>query len=705
MYDYYDNKYSKLISDLGYCEVEALNEIMQIYLDDKPKKIKNKNVQRIHRDECFWNSRLLKENKDTFFATSLYAMVLSKNFKSEYIHQIDMIKESSINYSLAITQAIKFSKIFLDKDTKKYRQLKDSLDKNKFEDFFKICDGIALRYRRLKEGLKDKEKLLMDYGYVDLLFVMSLSSLKYTSINVANPSYFSIYSMILTTVLQDRIKKKDRRKRAIEEAHIREKIKKFFMPNKNKNEVPVECERFEEIFKAYEALILFEQNELYTFLYDENYKATLDHDKIILSPIDMKKHIKTEMHSEKLQGMFKYYEEEVMIVLPDKFQNDYKGQAENRDMNFFQSLRIGQTQLIMSEIFGLNDDVFIDDAKTLNVRHLVYAGYAFSTLYAFEFLKIYLSVMQKHGIKNWWQSHIEIIQHSMLTHKKNRSPLIYKTMRKVILEVEGNQKIDFGEKIIDFWSHDLRAEKNNTVKYPAFFEKPFIKIDDFVFIFPWLMSFSGASPMTFINSLLRVHTNRMEQLEDGKKNNVRKDEVGRSEKNLAKLFMKLGFKVKDGYTSENAKKYGVQDMDIVASKDGHLFILELKSTYIRESLEGNWIYKTGAIRKAGNQLKKRKKYIETLLVNEDKDFIEQFDRPEHIHTWIVDTSFESDHEYFDGSLKVSMFEVIYALNETNQEFYCDGFSANSFVENIKSAKLWEKIDKPKIRKEEATYII
>jgi len=576
MNNYYDTKFKRLIDDLEYTNSNALIEIVHLYLDNKPKKLKKEKVSQSKRDELFWNSKSLQEHKREFAALETYSLALSKNFKSEFLYQIDILKYSAITFPLAMKQAIKYSKIFLEKDNKNYTQLKEVLNKTEFEECFKICDGIAKYYNSLTQDVKAKEKLLMDYGYVDLLLIISLSSLKYTLNNANNPSYFSIYSMVLTKLVQDRISKKDRRKKAIDQTHIEEKIIKYFRQNIHNNVAPEEYELFEEIFKAYEALVFFEQNEFYTFLYDDNYKFTLLQEKITLCPIDMNKHINTAIHSEKLQGMFKYYEEEAVIVLADKFKKEYNGKQENYDMNFFQELSVYQTHFIMSEIFGLDKNVFIDDNKTLNIFHLIYEGHAFSSLYAFEFLKPYLPILQKYGMENWWQAHKDIIVHSMMTHRKNRMPLIYKTKNKVVSEIKGNQQIDFGEKIIDFWSHDLNAEKNNSIKYPSFFEKPFIKIDDFVFVFPWLMSFSGTSPMTFINSLLRVHTNRMELLEDGKKNNVRKDEVCRSEKNLAELFKKLDFIVEDGYThSKEAADYGVEDMDIIASKDGHLFILEV----------------------------------------------------------------------------------------------------------------------------------
>jgi len=52
-----------------------------------------------------------------------------------------------------------------------------------------------------------------------------------------------------------------------------------------------------------------------------------------------------------------------------------------------------------------------------------------------------------------------------------------------------------------------------------------------------------------------------------------------------------------------------------------------------------------------------------------------------------------------------MFEIIYALNAEYKDFYPNGFDISTFVENIESEKLSEKLQRPIITKEEATYII
>jgi len=700
--NYYDKKFKDLINELNYRKSEALIEIAHIYLDNKPTK-----YPQTKRDEEFWNSRTLIDNENIIFELDTYALLLMKNFKSKKLYQIELIKNSNIS---AIKEAIKTSKIFLDENNDNYKILKETLEKIQYEDFFKTCDFIAKHYKKLQQNVKNQEKELMKFFYVDLLFLMSLSSLEYAKYNIESPNYLSIYNVIMTKILEHRTNNKDRKKRKIDKQYIQTKEQKYFIEPisficRNQEPPLPEYKIFQEIFKTYEKLVVFEENQLATFLYDENFETLLEADKIIFQPINIEKHIKTESTPQKSQLILTFFEDLAKsFTTENEFKKVYleKGNnPKNINMNYIHEINASRTILIMKMIYGLEEDVFIDNNNKLNLTYLAHTGATFTTLYRFEFLEKYFHVLTRHDMNNFWLSHAEISYHSMTTHMKNRFPLIYRTIEEEVKQFNHDFQIESSDKLVNFWSLDI---KDINTKYPNLYEKPFIKIDDYIFIFPWMIAFN-ASPMTFINSLLRVHTNRMELIENGKKNNVRKEEVSRSEKNLVDLFSKLGFKVQDGYYHSKSEEYGVQDIDIVASKDGHLFILELKSTYVRDGLKSNWEYKTSAIRKAGNQLLKRKRYIEKLLKNKDQEFIGKFGEVKQIHSWIVDTAFKFDHEYFSNSLKISMFELIHALGDYTEGFYPHGFNVETFIKNIESEKLFEKIEHINITKEEATYIV
>jgi hypothetical protein len=88
------------------------------------------------------------------------------------------------------------------------------------------------------------------------------------------------------------------------------------------------------------------------------------------------------------------------------------------------------------------------------------------------------------------------------------------------------------------------------------------------------------------------------------------------------------------------------------------------------------------------------------------------------HGWIADTSIECDHQRFEGFLKVSVEELLIALRDdrhllndpegllagnyredrsrgadtsrTAWSLYPDGFSAERFIEVIKTEAVWER---------------
>jgi hypothetical protein len=186
---------------------------------------------------------------------------------------------------------------------------------------------------------------------------------------------------------------------------------------------------------------------------------------------------------------------------------------------------------------------------------------------------------------------------------------------------------------------------------------------------------------SIINNLHNVHFKRIKS---------RKEEVHQSESNLSKLFKELNFQVQANYLLPLSIKYEIGDIDLICKKDDYLFVLELKSTYIRTSLENIWQYKSNALRKASNQLSKRKRLINQLIKDNNQEFKELFGVPKKVIYLIIDTSFEFDHEMFDENLKISMFELINLLNANNDELYPSGFSTEKFVENIYNELYWEK---------------
>ena len=155
----------------------------------------------------------------------------------------------------------------------------------------------------------------------------------------------------------------------------------------------------------------------------------------------------------------------------------------------------------------------------------------------------------------------------------------------------------------------------------------------------------------------------------------------------------------------------------------HLFVLEVKSTFLRRSQQEAWLHASGTLRKAGRQLQ-RKLAAVSQGIGSDLAFRTSLGLTEppalhHQHGWIVDTCIECDHQHFSGFLKVSIEEVLIALRDDRHflndpegllsgtydadrsveddahpsawTLYPEGFRVERFTEVIETEAVWEEI--------------
>lgn len=337
---------------------------------------------------------------------------------------------------------------------------------------------------------------------------------------------------------------------------------------------------------------------------------------------------------------------------------------------------------LLEDIFGFDSVIKLRNEVSIPLIKSIESIISLSTLYQ-SFVNEYIELTETYDWNEAW----EIFFNYGMSIRKQRFPIIIQEQYKFAHDMKQTDhdcsELD-SRNIEDFYTFDLKKINKDNNERTSLYEKPLFKLDKCVFVMPFVLGKQNLST-SIINNLLNIHFNRTKQ---------RKDEVHRSEEKLAFLFSNLNFKVMSGYLIPNSNLYDIGDVDLICCRDNYLFVLELKSTYIRTSMENIWIYKSQALRKASNQLNKRKKLIRKLIKEENKEFIIHFGKPKKIISLIIDTSFEFDHEYFEQNLKISMFELINLLNIQNDELYPNGFTTEKFVENIYSNLFWKKfIDK------------
>lgn len=261
--------------------------------------------------------------------------------------------------------------------------------------------------------------------------------------------------------------------------------------------------------------------------------------------------------------------------------------------------------------------------------------------------------------------------------------------------------------ILDFWSYDMQVMASQLRAAlpgltPHLYERPVLKFGSTFVQLPWVVGTQNRSTAA-INNLRRLGARRTETA----------SETRQIEKQIAGLLRSRGFQVVLNWDPP-APWQEAGEVDVIAARDGHVFVLEVKSTFIRRSLRDAWLHATSTLRKAGRQVEKKLRTVAAAI--EAGHLTEQLglEGPvpaSRVHGWIVDTSIECDHDHFSGHLKVSLEEVLIALrddahlltdpygllSESSQgtrdrdrvgTLYPEGFSAARFVEVIQGAEVW-----------------
>ncbi|MDH1068867.1 hypothetical protein N5B96_05085, partial [Acinetobacter johnsonii] len=270
---------------------------------------------------------------------------------------------------------------------------------------------------------------------------------------------------------------------------------------------------------------------------------------------------------------------------------------------------------------------------------------------------------------------------------ENRMPMTFalendksKKMSSWITEGSNNQKLKQMKKILKFWSFDLYDENDQS----TYMQKPFYRIDDFIFQFPWLTAFQNLNS-AMINYVRKLHKNRLDL----------KSETDQIELNLAEKLDRIGFQVFCQYVPSEGN---AGEIDLIAMYDNHVIVAEVKSTYIRSSIQEIYEYKKFVLNKASYQLDNKVEYIKRHFLSRHFEDINDV----IIHSWIIDTTLEFDHEYFGNHLKVSLDEVIITSNcesEFMQKLVDEQFDIEKdevkidpiqFLESIEKNTFWSK---------------
>jgi len=475
--------------------------------------------------------------------------------------------------------------------------------------------------------------------------------------------------------------------------------------------------------------LLAAQIELNTFLsrsvdahcFDDSVRFVLADDRLSLEEIDPTAKAKWIRDGKKLELLPGYWLHRAFYDFAASDMVHVRiGRPENQGDNRLAYIRAMATQLRLREVYGVADTVTAHTGETADMFQALLSLELTARFFMLDFIVPFVEGAEQTG--NWIVSLRRLAMGGLMNGLQIRFPLTWSGRAEKVSKTTG-WTVTTGQPagnarmaaaILDFWTHDLLSEAERLQKgepglAPRLIERPYLKFGHQLVQLPWVAALQSNSTAA-INNLRRLAARRGEAAE----------ETRRIESQLATLLRGRGFRVLLNWQPP-AERRDAGEVDVIAALDGHLFILEVKSTYIRRSMHEAWLHASTTLRKAGLQLRRKVDVVQWVL-GTDAELCEALglargQRPQLLHGWIVDTSIESDHERFNGLLKVSLEEVIVALRDdrsllgdpeglvsgrvpANAELadrhvrptlYPSGFSVARFVSAIEDERVWDVV--------------
>ncbi|MFD1437359.1 hypothetical protein [Acinetobacter terrae] len=687
MKNYYEEKFETLFLTFG--AGIAKEKIVEdlLYKSTQPKIGLFKN-----KFDIFWQSNFIKLLTVDEVQSENYILALS-----QYIRYTITVKEVCIDFIKLDVEsfilAVRYSGIILNSAHNSWNIVKEidiDLSIHKISSFLRVVEKLQSEYvSRLEEYEVIKKELSIGqvtamifsslYAYEYLIpHRESIEQLPYQYDLNENNSAESVWKAFDNIVKTSRKNKKVITEKSLGLA-LKSKMIPFLTSEGLTEALIVQYETFKKLVAIKIEIQNYQRNVFESFSFNSNVNYELKDKKLIHSNKKEKKDYWDEKNSLLLSYWFMKGSQKLL-------ESDYiyriSPTGKNLEANAIALSKAFAVKEQLRQIYGINDlkinNVDLDLFDVMKTMALSQAHYLKDHIEKFEG---YLLESNSH-----LKALTKLMMHGLVT-GENRMPMTFawqkdksKRMSSWIIEGSNNQKIKKINQILNFWSCDLYDDNDDS----NFSQKPFYKIDEMIFEFPWLTAFQNLNT-SMINYVRKLHKNRLEL----------KNETDQIELNLAEKFKKAGFQVFPQYFPKTGN---AGEIDLIAIYENHVVVMEIKSSYIRSSIKEIYEYRNFTLNKAAYQLTKKVEYVKSEFLREYFENSEEL----KIHSWIIDTTLEFDHLYFGEHLKVSLDEVIISLTldhsfmnriiESDLDAKDEKVQINGieFINNIGNNKFWNE---------------
>lgn len=718
----YQENFTKLCES-GFSVSEAVIFLTHKYLNGQPAKMGKEKLDKRDRDTAFWTSTFWADVSSDVFETEVFSLALTRYLRQNKVTQNNLLQNIVDHSPGSLYRAIKYSQVFLLPEHLHWQEIcKLNMDKS-FASFLEDCKNIQGEQSRLHYNVKVIEGKLEQLSPLDVLVYASLYAFKY----LISPLVWQIQQDggmnlpdnkdAIEQILLWKLKNSDNECFNLTERKIAESLNEhmtpFLFPDQSSLSQKLRSESFLKTFKqlvsAYIELNDFNVEVVDWFCFSDGYNL----------PGETPEQSQWVLNGKKLEHLHMYwFHRAINDFTSSEFSKQSFGLPENDEWNRLAFLKALRINLELLEIYGFDDEVTVHSGFKVELFKVLHSIELMTQFYQKDFVLPFCKNYEQTG--NWQLALAQLALDGLFNGMQNRFPITFakqnekaETLRAWTRSDKwphGNKKT--AEVILEFWTNDLKELATHLrtrihEPLPELHERPILKVGRYLFTLPWMMAFQNNSTAA-INNLRRLDRNSGE----------RQAETRRIELRLATVFETCGFQILSNYEFPKNDMKDAGEIDLICFRDGHLFIFEVKSTYLRRSLQEAWHHRTNTLRKAGLQLKRKKEAviqaIETNFVFEKGFKVDKLPCDKNIHSWIIDTSIEYDHQCFSGFLKVSFQEILIALrNERHllrnleqlfsseqkresydnvallDDLYPHGFSAEYFADIIENGQIWD----------------
>lgn len=741
--NYYDDLFVRLIGD-GVSQGSAIERVATAYLDGKPLPVGKKKLTKKERDSLFWASEVVKGCPPDAWNGEAMVLALARYLGQEPVTADRLVTRVAREAPEALIRAVRHSGLVLNPHSPRRAELDQAASEcEAVAELCHVLDLFARAHRERVAAVEAHKAQLAGLSVFDVLIYASLYAFEVlvprdftgklpaprsgADVQVAWDALSDLLAWKLAGASGSSLKLTDDSIGRSIARHLRPVL--FESGTTSTGEAFRNLSAFHALMDAQVELNEFISRSADAFSYDDGIRFGRSGDRLEIVEVDPAARAAWQRDGLKLERLHGYWFHRAVDTYVEQVAADPAtwmiGRTENAEANRVAWLRSLQAQLRLREAYGVADEVTSDSGETVDLFRALLSIDLMSAFFLRDFLAAFAERVDASG--DWIVALQRLAMDGLRDGLQNRMPLTWSSRDSKVSNITGwtvtksepagNPRM--ASAILDFWTYDMvasaeRLQRNEPGLQPHLFERPVLKFGTTLVQLPWVIGVQNNSAAA-INNLRRL----------GARRGQARDEARRIEAGLARLMETRGFK-----TLLNWKPPRDLDdpgeVDLIATLGPHLFVIEVKSTFMRRSQRDAWLHSTTTLRKAGQQLRRKVEAVSVAIASDPElrallDLTE--DRvPTRHHGWIADTSIECDHKRFAGFLKVSVEELLIALRddrhllndpdgllagrygvdearevdlgESGWSLYPDGFSAERFVEVIETEAVWELRDSP-----------